>query len=187
MVYLSEINNEFFTVGNVIFDESTDTKFSDRDIEWSELNSVRFSKNQEDIIITLNNKEQIIVPSDTSGIVSFFKYLPEQFNSPEQKSIIENINKSLTDCIVCGSIAVYKNQCNVCHSDLDLVFDEDAAIQLENIKNEQLALFATYEEGEEIDWEFNQDPDYQRNPEWKLLVNEKEVMEYSKENCWGEI
>jgi hypothetical protein len=187
MICFSEITDEYFTLVDVVFDENDDTAFSDREIKWSELKTANLTKNDMDLVLVMNTNEQIIIPADTSGIVSFFKYLPEQLNNPEQKIKIENIYKSLTSCKVCGSIAVYMNQCSVCHSDLELVNDEDPAIELENIKEEQLALYATYEEGEEIDWEFNIDPNYKRNPDWKLLVNEKEILDYSRENCWEEI
>ncbi len=185
MICFSEITDEYFALVDVFFDEKDDSSFSDREIKWSELKSANISKNDMDLVLVLTNNEKVIIPANTSGIVSFFKYLPVNFNSPEQKIKIENIYKSLIDCKVCGAVAVYLNQCSVCHSDLELVSDEDPATELENIKEEQLVLFATYEEQDEIDWEFNLNPNYQRNPDWKLLVSEEEILSYSRENCWG--
>jgi hypothetical protein len=102
------------------------------------------------------------------------------------KEYIEQIYTELSSCKVCGNIAVWQHQCNVCHSDQNDVKDNNPAVELENIKEEQLQLFATYDENEAIDWEFHLDAHFKRDPNWKLLVNEEEIMAFSRENTWDE-
>lgn len=186
MLYLSEINEEYFTIGEIGFNEEMESVFSDREVQWSELKSIKFNPNKEDVVVTLNNGEHFDVPVDTSGLVAFFKYVPAEMNDAEQTAYIEQIYSELSSCKVCGNIAVWQGQCNVCHTDQEDVTDGNPESELALIKEEQLHLFATYEEDEPIDWEFHVDENFKRDPSWKLLVNEKEVIEFSKENTWGE-
>lgn len=185
MIYLSEINDEYFTIGEISFNEEMESVFADKEILWTDVKSIQFSKSKEDVNIHLNNGEHFLIPSDTSGLVSLFKNMPETVSNSDQE-FINKIYTELKGCKVCGNIAVWQNQCNVCHSDQDDVNDKDPAIELENIKEEQLQLFATYEEDEAIDWEFHIDPNYQRNPDWKLLVSEEEIIAFSRDNTWNE-
>jgi hypothetical protein len=186
MLYLSEINDEYFTIGEIGFNEEMESVFSDREVIWADVKSIQFSKSKEDVVIHLNNGEHFHVPVDTSGLVSLFKNMPAGLNTPEQTVFIEQIYSELSSCKVCGNVAVWQNQCNVCHTDQDDVVNSDPKVELENIKEEQLQLFATYEEDEPIDWEFHIDPNFNRDPNWKLLVNEAEIIEFSRENTWEE-
>jgi hypothetical protein len=186
MLYLSEINDEYFTIGEIGFNEEMESVFSDREVIWADVKSIQFSKSKEDVVIHLNNGEHFHVPVDTSGLVSLFKNMPAGLNTPEQTVFIEQIYSELSSCKVCGNVAVWQNQCNVCHTDQDDVVNSDPKVELENIKEEQLQLFATYEEDEPIDWEFHIDPNFKRDPNWKLLVNEAEIIEFSRENTWEE-
>jgi hypothetical protein len=184
MIYLSEINEDFFTVGEIIFNEEMESSFSDQEIKWSDLKSVKFSKSKEDVVVTLKDENNFIIPSDTSGLIAFFKYLPAAYNDEEQTKYLNQIYSEMTSCKVCGNIAVWNNQCNVCHCDQDDVTSSDADEELNNVIVEQLQLFATYEEGEPIDWDFPNDTKFERNPNWKLLVTEKEILDFSRENSW---
>lgn len=185
MIYLSEINDEYFTIGEISFNEEMESVFSDKEILWADLKSIQFSKSKDDVNIQLNNGEHFHLPSDTSGLVSLFKNMPASVANSD-KEYLEQIYAELSSCKVCGNIAVWQNQCNVCHSDQHDVKDNNPAVELENIKEEQLQLFATYEENEAIDWEFHLDPHFKRDPNWKLLVNEEEIMAFSRENTWDE-
>jgi hypothetical protein len=185
MIYLSEINDEYFTIGEISFNEEMESVFSDKEILWTDVKSIQFSKSKDDVNIHLNNGEHFHLPSDTSGLVSLFKNMPESVSNSDQE-YVNKIYTELKSCKVCGNIAVWQNQCNVCHSDQDDVKDNNPAIELENIKEEQLQLFATYEENESIDWEFHIDPNFNRDPNWKLLVTEKEILAFSRENTWNE-
>lgn len=186
MLYLSEINEEYFTIGEISFNDEMESVFSDREVEWPEVKSVQFTKSKDDLVIHLNNGEHYNIPVDTSGLVSLFKSMPASLISDDLKADLVQIESELKSCKVCGNVAVWQNQCNVCHSDQDDVINSDAAIELQNIKEEQLQLFATYEEDEPIDWEFHIDPLYKRDANWKLLVSEEEVLEFSRENTWDE-
>jgi hypothetical protein len=185
MIYLSEINDEYFTLGEISFNDEMESVFSDKEIPWSDVKSIQFSKSKEDVNIHLNNGEHFHIPSDTSGLVGLFKNMPASVLNSD-KEYLEKIYTELTGCKVCGNIAVWQNQCNVCHSDQDDILSPDSDIELQNIKEEQLQLFATYEEDEPIDWEFHIDPNFERDPNWKILVTEEEIMEFSRENTWNE-
>jgi hypothetical protein len=185
MIYLSEINDEYFTIGEISFNEEMESVFSDKEILWEDVKSIQFSKSKDDVNIQLNNGEHFHLPSDTSGLISLFKNMPASVVNSD-KEYIEQIYAELSSCKVCGNIAVWQHQCNVCHSDQNDVKDNNPAVEIENIKEEQLQLFATYEENEAIDWEFHLDPHFKRDPNWKLLVTEEEIMAFSRENTWGE-
>jgi len=70
MLYLSEINNEFITVGEITFNENMESVFSDEEIQWDQIVSIQFSASKEDLLIKLQSKEEIIIPDDTSGLVT---------------------------------------------------------------------------------------------------------------------
>ncbi len=186
MLYLSEINEEYFTIGEIGFNDEMESIFSDREVAWKEVKSIEFTKNREDVNVKLNNGEHFHIPSDTSGLVSLLKNMPDELMTENLKAILTNIESDLKLCKVCGNIAVWYNQCNVCHSDQDDVSNPDPKIEEQNIREEQLQMFATYEKEEDIDWEFHIDSNYERDPNWKLLVTEEEILEFSRENTWDE-
>ena len=178
MFFLSEINTEFFVFGQVNFNEEDEAYFDDEEINWTDVQSLQFTQNKEDAVLRLKDGKQVNIPSDTPGIVTLFKCMPDALN--QDGEYLQQIENELENCPICGNISVWKGECHACHGVLDELEDEAS------LREEQLELFSTLERGEAIDWEFHLSPCYQRDPSWKILVTEAEIMKYSEENNWPE-
>ena len=178
MLFLSEINEEFFVFGQVNFNEEDEAYFDDEEINWNDVQSLKFSASKDDAVLRLKDGKQINLPSDTPGVLTLFKCMPDVLN--QDKEYLQQVQNELKSCPICGNVSVWQAECHACHGVLDELEDEAT------LKEEQLELFSTLESGEEIDWEFHLSPYYQRDPSWKIVVSEEEVLTYSKDNNWPE-
>ncbi len=186
MLYLSEINNEFITVGEITFNENMESVFSDEEIQWDQIVSIQFSASKEDLLIKLQSKEEIIIPDDTSGLVTLLFYAPASLINDQLLDDLKKIKEDLQDCPVCGNQSIWNNQCHVCHVEKEEFFHDDQTQMDAKIKELQLSLFATFDKDESIDWEFVNEPKFKRIDNWKILVSEAEVLDYSKNNTWNQ-
>lgn len=93
-------------------------------------------------------------------------------------------HSKLLSCKICGTIAVFDNQCLVCISDVYNAEKHDKfKHEIDYLKEEQLDLFGTMDKNEKVDF-FEQKTFFKRNLNWKPLVTEAEVIAYSKEWNW---
>lgn len=134
---------------------------------WSEIQSIKFSSNYENIIIDFSNKQKMI-ENRFIGYYEFMQNVPLTFTEFDFNYSKELIN-SLKSCKVCGIIAVSKNKCIVCETiPWNSKMNEN---EIEYIKSKQLEYYSEHiKNREEIKKIAEPEHGFKADKNWKLYI-----------------
>jgi hypothetical protein len=134
--------------------------------------------------LILKGTKKIKITSDSHQFYLLLRSLPQDYAGLDY-SKISGFFESLESCKICGSIAVQDEACLDCGCSVyDSEFDRDYASENAFIIENQLDVFCVFDENEpfhDFKQEFN---GFDLDPNWKPLVAEKEVLDYSKKHFW---
>ncbi|PWJ43194.1 hypothetical protein [Sediminitomix flava] len=154
-------------------------------IYWSDILDIELEK-ENLVCIRFLNRKKVEINNEYSGWYLFLKKIPSsKLKSSKIPDFLEWTYSNLESCQVCGSISMNDQKCLSCHTerfnhDLEDEFETEA----EYLRYQQLELFCTYEESEEVDFHEIDNDGFEKDTNWRPLVSEKEVIEYSREHYW---
>ena len=174
---ISNINSDGFTI------EKNQKK---NRIIWDEIKEVSLST-KKNLLIKFTNGKQTNISAEYSCWYLLIQNIPStKLKDSGIPEYIDQMFKNLKTCKICGAIAVKSKKCLSCSS---MKYNDELRIEfldeLEYIKSEQLELFSTDNEFEEIDYFLNEKDGFKRSSKWEPIVTEREIIEYSREYYWG--
>lgn len=156
------------------------------EIQWSEIIEIDLTK-ERDIIFKIDQKEKFKIENECEGWFYLLKNIQERKIAVSKKleTYINKIFLNLSPCEICGYFAVKDVECFNCLVDKfepDML--EEFESKIEYIKEEQLDYFSIDKLDKKVVFypEKNKFEVFKFNKNWKLLVTEAEVREYSKSN-----
>lgn len=154
---------------------------------WSEVKYFRLDL-EENLVVEQINGKQIKIDQKYNNWYLLLKQIPS--SKQEDLKIPELIRKTfnnLKTCQVCGSIALQKEKCLSCSARVfNNELKEEFKSEMEYIKFEQLELFCTDDKYEKVNFYLDEKDGFEIDENWNPIVSEKEVLEFSKENCWDD-
>jgi hypothetical protein len=172
---ISSITNNGFSLGN----GKKNVQYRWDDFDTAEINPSRLE-------VKLKGRKKLIINDQFFSFYTFLKKIPHHYKSFYYNTI-DNFFDQLQPCKVCGLIAATTEKCLYCNSvEWNTEIEKEYHTYEAYVKASQLEVFATWEKNEPFcdfkltNHAFNTDPD------WKPLVTKKEVLDYSKKECWDE-
>lgn len=152
--------------------------------QWNNFTSVKFDSTFEKVILKKQTIGKLVISKDYHNWYCFIKNVASQFNEFDRK-YVRDFFAGLQTCQICGDIAVLESQCCSCGTD---VWNEKLIEEFETkdnyIKKEQLELFATMDKDEDLADFYEKSDCFSFDETWKPVVNQDEVLRYSKETYW---
>lgn len=157
--------------------------------KWDDFSKTEFDSENQEIKLIAKNGKDLEINSKFSNWYFFIHNIPSRLRNNKIDHFNKNLFLDLSTCLVCGTIAFKNNKCMSCGS---ISYDEakkdanyeEFKTELDYLKNEQLELFETLEEGEKVEFYLDEDPLFKLDKNWKPIVTEAEVIQFSKENMW---
>lgn len=155
----------------------------ERRVYWKKVSSIHLKKNRI-LLIRLKSLKEIKIDHEYYRWYALLKKISNsKLKTTEISEFLEKTFRNLSTCKVCGSIAANHTKCLSCGSDC---FNDKLGEEFENetayIKSEQLELFCTMEREEKIDFHEEAKDGFEKDKNWKPIVTNEEVIEYSKTN-----
>jgi len=173
---IQDVNDMGFT----LYHNEKETK-----IHWEDIRNIEL-KDDNFILVRLKNGKEIKIDNEYSRWYSLLKKIPSsKLESKKIPYFLERVFSNLETCKICGSIAMNKKKCLSCGSDcFNNELKEEFKNEIDYIKSEQLELFCTDDKDEKVEFYENEKDGFERDKNWKPIVSEKEVIEFSKINYW---
>jgi hypothetical protein len=179
------VTEEQFCLQRTDYDAARESPYiiENRLIYWRKIKDITFDATATNLTILFKNKEELIFPKIYDGWYAFIKQVPIATYPSFDTKIVNELYKQLEACKICSAIAVADDMCYNCYNDVwgKIREEEEGISEVDYIKEEQLSYFATDEEGEAIDFSLGA---FDRLADWKLLVSEEAILEYSSELFW---
>jgi hypothetical protein len=150
-------------------------------IYWSNIESIYLNKNKNELTIKLKDKKKYNVSEYDLSFYKFLKYSP--ILNEADKAYSNSLFKKVKDCEICGVVSVYEGSCLNCfefnweHN----ILDKAEETKEEYVRNLQLDHFSydVRDNDCKIDFYMDAQP-FERNPQWKPVVTQDEVLAYYK-------
>ncbi|MFK7949882.1 MAG: hypothetical protein AB8G11_19995 [Saprospiraceae bacterium] len=149
---------------------------------WKNITKASLTKNE--LRLQAVNGQKIYLNTSTKNFYSLIKQVPKNFTDITSQQV-NTYFKDLNPCLVCGAIAANGFKCNACETHIwKKSFDKYYPNKQAYIKSKQLDLFASLQKNGQQAITFNRDETFHLHKNWKLLVSEKEIKEYSQKSWW---
>ena len=173
---IKDVNSRGFT----LHQNEKETK-----IYWEDIRNIEL---QDDKVISvrLQNGKEIKIDNKYFRWYSLLKKIPSsKLESDKIPDFLEKTFSKLETCKICGSIAMNKKKCLSCDSNsFNNELKEEFKNEIDYIKSEQLELFYTNDKDEKVEFYGDEKDGFEKDENWKPIVTEKEVIEFSKINYW---
>jgi hypothetical protein len=173
--------HKFTSSGFEILDLFTNTTV----VKWADVDNVYYTTNRNGIIIEFKKGHAFQIYRLNKGWYQLGLEVPGYFTNFDH-NFVKNILMTAQPCPVCGHISLVADICAYCHySEWDSEFHkEEFGNRNKYIYQIQLEHFATFEEGDSVDFYPKEQEVFKFNREWKPMVSEDEVLKYSQLNTW---
>jgi hypothetical protein len=193
IAYFIELENEKqFYIQRTDFDGSRKDPsiIETRRIYWHNIKDLTFDKTATSLTVLFRNKEELILPKTYDGWYAFIKQVPIETYPSFDRKVVNKLCEQFEACKICSAIAVVDKVCHYCYNDVwedsekeEYNWYEEGYEEINYLKEEQLFHFATEEKGAAIDYSVKP---FDQTTDWKLLVSEEEILEYSFKNVWSD-
>ncbi|MDR2839900.1 MAG: hypothetical protein LBV75_01345 [Paludibacter sp.] len=149
---------------------------------WKDITSAKFKNNS--LSFNFFDNKKIQIDNKYQNYYQLLRILPKDIKGINYSSI-NNFFLRLKSCPVCGFKAVDNDgYCLHCYCEMwNESIKEEFPDQQAYIRENQLEAFATYNQNEKVDF-YEKTTGFEKNTDWKPLVTEDEVLEYSKKEVW---
>lgn len=172
---ISTITNNGFSIGN-----------GKKNVQyrWDDFDSAEIHPSN--LEVKLKGRKKLIINEKFFSFYTFLKKIPHYYKGFDY-NIIDNFFDQLQPCKVCGLISATNEKCLYCNStEWNTEIEKEYHTYQAYLKASQLEVFATWDKNEPFcDFKLT-DHAFEADPSWKPLVTKKEVLEYSKKECWDE-
>lgn len=173
---LIEINST-----KVIYKTPKNSQTTQDSFDWQEVKTAQLNTELDILNITFNSGAALSINNIKDNWYWLLKHVPDHLEAATQ---IRHIFEHLTACDVCGYIAVSKDECLVCYEE-PWEPNELHSHKEDFIKQEQLEVFSTARPSDKINYALEDSLAFDKNPDWKLLVTEEEILAFSKAKYWA--
>ncbi|MFK7950185.1 MAG: hypothetical protein AB8G11_21525 [Saprospiraceae bacterium] len=176
--FITKIDKYGFTI--YCYGDNIETRYEWQFIEYCKLNDAN------NLIIKPIKKQENIIKIDSERDFELLSCIPKSKLLDNQiPDFIHQVCSNVTNCKVCGTIAVWSNKCLSCASDVyNAETHDEFENEIDHLKEEQLELFSADDKVEKVDFFNEEETFFERDKNWKPLVTEAEVIAYSKEWNW---
>lgn len=159
----------------------------DKYYQWKYIRKISL-KNDHDLNIEFENEAAITLKKEFIGYNELLKKIPtEKLSNPAIKAYQKSRFENLKTCKICGFIALKNKECMFCRvDDYSKAKEESNFSEADYLKEEQLEHFSTMGPDEKVNFFPENDPEdlFEMDENWKPIVSEKEVLDFSKKEYW---
>jgi len=173
---INEINDKGFTLNQ------NQKKIN---IQWEDVQNIEL-ENEKNLLVKLSKRKEIRIDDEYFRWYSLLKNIPKsKLKSSKIPQFLEKTFNNLETCKVCGIIAFNRKKCLSCRSNcFNQELKKEFESEVEYLKSEQLELFCIDDKNGKVKFYEDENDGFERDENWKPIVTEKEVIEFSKINYW---
>lgn len=165
----------------VIYETPKNSQTTQDSFDWQEVKTAQLNTELDILNITFNSGAALSISNVIGNWHWLLKHVPAHLEAAKQ---IRHIFEHLTACDVCGYTAVSKGRCLVCWEE-PWEPNELQPHKEDFIKQKQLVVFSTTRPSDKINYALEDSLAFDKNPNWKLLATEEEILAFSKAEYWA--